>query len=82
MRNAYAALAMVRGAIEELAPGALPSPESVAKLYGPEPVHEAEAIADTLREIFATEDRARIQTLPDWSEFRPRKGLRPEGRSR
>jgi hypothetical protein len=65
MQNAYAALAMIREAIEEVAPGALPSPEGVAKLYGPEPVHEAAAIADTLREVFAAEDRGGVQTLPD-----------------
>lgn len=82
MENAYAALAMVREAMEEVAPGALPSPESVAKRYGPEPVHEAEAIADTLRELFASADRGQVQALPDWSEFRPRRGLRPERASR
>jgi hypothetical protein len=73
MRNAYAALAMVREAIEEVAPGVLPSPDTVAERYGPEPVHEAEAIADTLREIIAADDREKVQTLPDWSEFKPRR---------
>jgi hypothetical protein len=81
MRNAYAALAMIREAVEEVAPGALPSSDTVAKLYGPDPVHEAEAIADTLRELFADEDRERILTLPDWSEFKPRKPLSSEARS-
>jgi hypothetical protein len=75
VRNAYAALAMIRETVEEVAPGALPSTETVARLYGPEPVHEAEAIADTLRELIATQDRASIQTLPDWREFKPRGGL-------
>jgi hypothetical protein len=78
LQNAQAALAMVRDAVEEVAPGALPSPESVAQLYGPGPLHEAEVIADALRELFAAEARARVQMLPDWSEFKPRRALRPD----
>ena len=44
-RNAWAGLRMIREAIEELGPvGTLPSPEAVIGKYGPEPIHEAQAI--------------------------------------
>jgi hypothetical protein len=50
--NGWAALAMIREAIETLGPvGALPSGEHVVAIYGPEPVHEAEAIVVALRRI-------------------------------
>jgi hypothetical protein len=46
-RNARQALRMVRETIETLGPpGTLPSEEAVNSLYGPEPVHEAQAIVD------------------------------------
>ena len=51
-RNAWAGLRMVREAIEELGPvGILPSPEAVIVRYGPEPIHEAQAIVDALASI-------------------------------
>jgi hypothetical protein len=51
-RNAWQALRMIREAVETLGPpGVLPSPEAVLKLYGPEPVHEGQAIVDALRKI-------------------------------
>ena len=51
-RNAWAGLRMIREAIEELGPvGTLPSPEAVIGKYGPEPIHEAQAIVDALASI-------------------------------
>ncbi len=51
-RNAWQALRMVRETIETLGPpGALPSEEAVLKLYGPQPIHEGEAIVDTLTKL-------------------------------
>ena len=51
-RNAWAGLHMIREAIEELGPvGVLPSPEAVIGKYGPEPIHEAQAIVDALASI-------------------------------
>ena len=45
---------MIREAIEELGPvGVLPSQEAVIVRYGPEPVHEAQAIVDALASILA-----------------------------
>ncbi|MCV3209588.1 hypothetical protein OHD62_17240 [Mesorhizobium sp. YC-39] len=41
-----AALSLIRMAIEETCPaGVLPSEEAVLGLYGPKPIHEAEALA-------------------------------------
>jgi hypothetical protein len=54
-RNASQALRMVRETIETLGPpGALPSEEAVLKLYGPEPIHEGQAIVDALTKLLAT----------------------------
>jgi hypothetical protein len=54
-RNARQALRMVRETIETLGPpGALPSEEAVLKLYGPEPVHEGQAIVDALTKLLET----------------------------
>jgi hypothetical protein len=45
---------MIRHTIEELGPpGALASEEAVLGLYGPEMVHEAQAICDALGRILA-----------------------------
>jgi hypothetical protein len=53
-RNAWQALRMVRETIETLGPpGALPSGEAVLKLYGPEPIHEGQAIVDALTKLLA-----------------------------
>jgi hypothetical protein len=53
-RNAWQALRMIREAIETLGPpGVLPSEEAVLKLYGPEPVHEGQAIVDALTQILS-----------------------------
>jgi hypothetical protein len=53
-RNAWQALRMVRETIETLGPpGALPSEEAVLKLYGPEPIHEGQAIVDALTKLLA-----------------------------
>lgn len=50
--SAIAGLRMIRDAIEMLGPvGVLISPEAVLLKYGPEPVHEAEAIVEAIREI-------------------------------
>jgi hypothetical protein len=54
LQNAWAALRMIRETIETLAPpGTLPSGEAVLMLYGPEPIHEGQAIVDALRKILA-----------------------------
>ncbi|MER8741545.1 hypothetical protein NKH54_00535 [Mesorhizobium sp. M1004] len=43
------ALRLIRMAIEETCPpGVLPSEEAVNGLYGPEPIHEAEALATAI----------------------------------
>ena len=53
-KNALAGLRMIREAVETLGPpGILPSSEAVMERYGPEPVHEAEAIVDALRKVLA-----------------------------
>ena len=50
--NAMAALSMIRETIETLGPpGVLPSNEAVLLLYGPEPIHEGQAIVDALRKL-------------------------------
>lgn len=52
--NALAGLAMIRETIETLGqPGILPSQAGVIQQYGPEPVHEAQAIVDALRKLLA-----------------------------
>jgi hypothetical protein len=57
-RKAWHALAMIRETIEELGPpGALMSADGVLRKYGPEPVHEAQAIVDALTEILADPKR-------------------------
>ncbi len=53
---------MIREAIEELGPpGALPSEEAVTLLYGPEPIHEAQAIVDALANILEGQGRREAQ---------------------
>jgi hypothetical protein len=53
-QNALAALRMIRETIETLGPaGALPSNEAVLMLYGPEPIHEGQAIVDALRKLLS-----------------------------
>jgi hypothetical protein len=53
-RNGWQGLHMIREAVETLGPpGVLPSSEAVLKLYGPEPIHEAQAIVDALIKILA-----------------------------
>ena len=55
-RNAWAGLRMIREAVEALGPpGVLPSGEAVISLYGPEPIHEAQAIVDALTAILGDE---------------------------
>ncbi|MER9851261.1 hypothetical protein NKJ55_28880 [Mesorhizobium sp. M0106] len=50
-QNAWAALRLIRMAIEETCPaGVLPSEEAVLMLYGPEPIHEGEALAKAIIE--------------------------------
>jgi hypothetical protein len=62
-RNAWAALGMIREAVETLGPpGALMSRDGVLRRYGPEPIHEGQAIVDALTEMLAaarTEERPR-----------------------
>ncbi|RWA97824.1 hypothetical protein [Mesorhizobium sp.] len=51
IQNAWAALKLVRRAIEQTCPaGVLPSEEAVLLLYGPEPIHEGEALAKAIIE--------------------------------
>ena len=51
-RNAWLGLRMIREAIETLGPtGALLSEDGVLRKYGPEPIHEAQAIVDALTKI-------------------------------
>jgi hypothetical protein len=46
LHNPWAGLKLIRMAIEQTCPaGVLPSEEAVVLLYGPEPVHEGEALA-------------------------------------
>lgn len=50
-RDERAALKLVRMAIEQTCPAdVLPSEEAVLLLYGPEPVHEGEALAKAIIE--------------------------------
>jgi hypothetical protein len=60
---------MIREAVETLGPpGVLPSQEAVLTLYGPEPVHEAQAIVGALTKILNPE----IKTIlnPEVQELR------------
>ena len=51
-----AGLRMIREAVETLGPpGVLPSGEAVISLYGPEPIHEPQAIVDALTAILGDE---------------------------
>ncbi|WP_245319180.1 PAC2 family protein [Mesorhizobium temperatum] len=51
IQNAWAGLKLVRMAIEKTCPaGVLPSEEAVLLLYGPEPIHEGEALAKAIIE--------------------------------
>jgi hypothetical protein len=51
-RNAWVGLRMIREAVETLGPpGALLSEDGVLMKYGPEPIHEAQAIVDALTTI-------------------------------
>jgi hypothetical protein len=53
-RNAWQGLRMIREAVETLGPpGALLSENGVLRKYGPEPIHEAQAIVDALTVILA-----------------------------
>lgn len=55
LENAWAALRMIREAVEAFGPAAdLGSEEVTLKLYGPEPVHEAEAIVAALRRVLVS----------------------------
>lgn len=52
LQNAWAALRMIREAVETLGPpGVLISEEQVLAQYGPEPIHEATAIVEALRKL-------------------------------
>jgi hypothetical protein len=45
---------VIRETVETVgAPGILPSQDAALTLYGPEPVHEATAIVDALRQLLA-----------------------------
>jgi hypothetical protein len=53
-QNTLTALRMIRETIETLGPpGALPSGEAVLMLYGPEPIHEGQAIVEALRKLLS-----------------------------
>ena len=66
IRNAWAGLMLVRVAIEQTCPaGVLPSEEAVVLLYGPEPVHEGEALAKAIIETVEKLTRChRVGPLP------------------
>lgn len=67
-QNAWIALRMIRDAIEELGPVvALPSSEAVVMLYGPEPVHEAEALIEGIRKIAGLDVRTSAHCRPPTS---------------
>jgi hypothetical protein len=73
-QNAWAALRMIREAIETLGPPSALSPgERVVALYGPEPVHEAEAIVVALQRILTPEateqDIQAVARLPEGPEL-------------
>jgi hypothetical protein len=77
-RNAWAGLHMIRDAVETLGPpGVLPSGEAVISLYGPEPIHEAQAIVDALAAILGDDpDPGTAKPQPRrWPRMR-----RPESR--
>jgi hypothetical protein len=60
-RNAWQALRMIREAIETLGPpGVLPSEEAVLSLYGPEPIHEGQAIVDALTKVLGESGDAEV----------------------
>lgn len=45
----WAALRMIRETVEQVCPpGVLPSGEAVLILYGPEPIHEGQAISEAI----------------------------------
>lgn len=51
-RNAWDGLRLIREAVETLRPpGLLSFQEAVVTLYGPEPIHEAQAIVDALTTV-------------------------------
>ena len=57
-RNAWHALRMIREAVERLSPpGTLASEEAVLKLYGPEPIHEGQAIIEALTKVLDEPDK-------------------------
>ena len=61
---------MIREAVETLGPpGVLPSGEAVISLYGPEPIHEAEAIVDALAVILG-DDPALVLVVEDDPDVR------------
>jgi hypothetical protein len=63
--DCLAAIRMIREAVETLGPpGVLPSEEAVLQLYGPEAVHEAQAIVDALRKMLANEQQDQVKTRP------------------
>jgi hypothetical protein len=62
MQNAWAALRMIRETIETLGPpGVLPSNDAVLMLYGPEPVHEGQAIVDALKKLLGPSELVLLQ---------------------
>jgi hypothetical protein len=61
-QNALAALRMIRETVETLGPpGSLPSGEAVVMLYGPEPIHEGQAISDALRKLLGGSEPVLVQ---------------------
>jgi hypothetical protein len=83
-RNAWAGLHMIREAVEALGPpGVLPSGEAVISLYGPEPIHEAQAIVDALTAILGDEpDPGAAKPLPRrWPRMRRPETPQVVGRS-
>jgi hypothetical protein len=81
-RNAWAGLRLIREAVETLGPpGVLPSGEAVISLYGPEPIHEAQAIVDALTAILGDEpDRGTRRAPPrPISGGQPAATFRPAG---
>ena len=75
-RNAWQGLRLIREAVETLGPpGVLPSQEAVITLYGPEPIHEAQAIVDALTKILNQATAESEESSPGSHEEMPQPPL-------
>jgi hypothetical protein len=82
MQNSWAALRMIREAIETLGSvGALPSEEAVLRLHGPEPIHEATVLVEAIRDALtasAALAQAREALEPFAKRWKPYFSHRPD----